>query len=462
MRIYSASAPVLDSAPNRHGTREKSGNPMKLLFGVMLAVCLSAFAEPPWGTFREVGDTDVDMGVPTEKIDSANPRDHLFNFSLRLQHLKRLKTATSENNLSADIFNEIQKAYNDVGRDRIESALPTSLFWVRARDRADFTQEPKFEQINPDESRGRPLVYVNGLGTSREQARAEASALASKLKRPVHLFFLPSTGPLLDYANGTLRRMKPFTTLHLDTAKKRHYGKRGSVHNNVLENKNIRAVAASYDKLTKQLATYFIRAKEPISIISHSTGSVLVRNSLLLSNYFHYQRHSLSWVTTGAPLLEEEIYPEPKQFRALMNKSDEIGQMTRDLGFDAKVLRSESALTAHDFIQSYLPQISASDIYANDYVVDKEAEYREDQFEGTWDINHVSWCAVTFRKDGRARIVNEAGRVTSGQLIFHAAGRVLVLNSNPGPGWNALGAVIDEGDLRWSNDTRWERTNQAR
>lgn len=394
-----------------------------------------------------------------EYQDSPDYRLRMWAVMRKLNDLVTLREAVATKTVQVEHIEEVRKLYFAQDLVRIQSALPMSILFARAKDRDNFWQETDDSiLINRKGYTGQPVVYVNGLGTTVAQAREEALTLSRHLERPVRLFYYPSQTPELDFAQATVDRLQPFQKLYEGRIVLRTYDekqKRPHV-NDLRQNDGIAPILRSYSKITAQLASYLIKqGKEPVSIVSHSTGAVLVRNALLVSNVFLYRRLNTSWVATGFPLKREEIYPEPFKFRIITEDDDDIAKQLSNMEFDSTTLGNKLARERHDFFFAYLPSITKDDILPADYKADFGLQYTEDCFEGP--AFYKGGIAAIEMTNSCVRVTNEEGMMTRGSIDFSDR----KIHVNPEGGWKRLSGLLDEG-LFWSNTARWLRVNQAR
>lgn len=425
-------------------------------FTGVFCLLVFAFSSPT------LADDVVSNGAYFDRPTVLDPNDshangRMFDASLRLNHFQRLKAALEKKELNSEIFAEIAKSFFSEKLGVWESALPMNLVWARANDRARFVEEGKTITVGESYS-GPPLVYVNGMSTDIFRAEVEAEDLAELYKRPVILFYHQGEDAEIDFAHFTLNRFKPFTTALAGYAEIDIPVGKNSLQARIVRNDHLVNVAQAYDSETKRLVKYLIDTKEPVSIISHSTGAAVVRNALLISNVFHYRRHRTSWVATGMPLKAEEIYPEPVLYHAITNEADKIARDLSDVVFNKQNLLLDETIKLHRLVR-YLPKLTQQHIFAADYNPNLTLEKLEDTFEGPADSPRQPWipaASIEFKGNGAVRVTGSEGHVTTGRLEAH------VLKVQKADGWPALEATGPNGMVRWNEGTFWGRTNQAR
>jgi hypothetical protein len=152
------------------------------------------------------------------------------------------------------------------------------------------------------------------------------------------------------------------------------------------------------NKTTRQLIHYLYHTSNKVSIVSHSQGCIIVRNALMTAHYFKPVRHNVAWVATGMPLKREEIYPEPIKFRRLSNPGDIFVAQLSALKLDPDMFSKVAPIKAHEFIDSYLRQISNDDLFIGNERPNVTKELTERTLEGVW-MSEAGLTSVTFRND---------------------------------------------------------------
>ncbi len=154
-----------------------------------------------------------------------------------------------------------------------------------------------------------PVVwYVNGLGTNKERAEHTAGLLAEHLGRPVRLIHNPTRGLGRDLAESAMDRSYPWLP--------------GRVRNALLSDttRTLNAVLRDHAEL---------HPGEPLSIVSHSQGCLMVRDALVFASE-HGRGGVLAdvrWVAMGVPMVEAELRPRPAQLRVLTNRGDLVSHL---------------------------------------------------------------------------------------------------------------------------------------
>jgi hypothetical protein len=185
---------------------------------------------------------------------------------------------------------------------------------------------------------GPVVFYVNGMNTPHEDAEEEARRLSQRLRRKVGLIYNPCCGLLRDAVWFAYDRAWPFLLHPL-------------------------ANLTQVNETTRKLTWLLYTRPGKISIVSHSLGVLNVRNALIAAGAFRGRslRDRLAWVATGVPLRDEEIFPRPARFTALVNADDVVAR------FVGCRLNPERFTwpnhESHDFLQGYLRQIDSRDVW---------------------------------------------------------------------------------------------------
>ena len=191
---------------------------------------------------------------------------------------------------------------------------------------------------DPGQFGGEPVYYVNGMDTPREKAEKEAIALATQISRPVRLIYNSTNGFAADLTEAAYDRSWPFLV-------------------------PVVGQLVQANDTTRQAAHLIYHSKIRVSIVSHSQGCLIIRNALMMANAYTggHAKNRVTWVATGLPLRDEEIYPKPDRFRTLANTDDTICQSI-GLQLNPEKFTSQNAGIAHDFIDAYVGQIRSEDL----------------------------------------------------------------------------------------------------
>jgi len=217
-----------------------------------------------------------------------------------------------------------------------------------------FMEEPK--ALKPAGSRyfGRPVYFINGIWTTEEKARETAKKLADQVERPVHLIYNPSSfnppdhrtgtpGIFDDIAEAACDRIWPLVTCTMQPAL---FGLLGVEH-------------VQANVTTRQVTHVLYHAEEPVSVVSHSQGCIIVRNAcfaLFLLRNGRKLPPDFAWVATGSPLNDREIWPKPCHYRPIRDPNDPVVKFLGLEGWsDADPLRIEFH---HNFVRYYLTEIT--------------------------------------------------------------------------------------------------------
>ena len=219
------------------------------------------------------------------------------------------------------------------------AARPILAVKVSPKDRDASMQPPQVTVVNPGAFKGDLVYFVNGIGVTKDAALAEATALANRVERPVGLIYNATNGIPADLTEAIYDRTWPLVV--------------------PLVGQLVQA-----NSTTRQVAHLIYHAKKRISIVSHSQGSIIVRNAVLMANTYTggKAKDRVTWVATALPLHDEEICPKPDRFRGLANADDTLCQF---VGLRLKPEKIDGdAIAAHDFANAYVNEIRPEDVRA--------------------------------------------------------------------------------------------------
>ncbi|MBX3417996.1 MAG: PDZ domain-containing protein [Pirellulaceae bacterium] len=201
---------------------------------------------------------------------------------------------------------------------------------------------------------GAPVYFVNGAGTTFENAKSEAIALMNRLQRPVYLIFnstaierfgsssnpnglAADVGVVVDFLAAT------FDKLYLPPI-------------------------PSPSKTTRQLAHLFVNSSEKISLVTHSQGCLIAQNAALIAAEFrrgNWMRENVRWVATGSPISNVTRRADAprlvQKFTDLLNPGDPIILVRGELPSSKEKLSSSQ----HDFESAYVPRVDNIDLWHN-------------------------------------------------------------------------------------------------
>jgi hypothetical protein len=117
---------------------------------------------------------------------------------------------------------------------------------------------------------------------------------------------------------------------------------------------------------TRQVTHLLYHSKEPISLVSHSQGCIIVRNAtftMRLLGKGDWVSDHLAWVAAGSPLgVSEmmEVSPEPAKFHSPSHPQDPVAQLPVIGGGGGNF--KELNVAKHDFMTIYVPDYIERDM----------------------------------------------------------------------------------------------------
>jgi hypothetical protein len=222
-----------------------------------------------------------------------------------------------------------------------------------------FMEEPSFIKVGMQHP-GTPVYYVNGMLTSRDSAQKGAEELAHHLRRPVFLIHNPTayfppfdtgTPEVEDFGECIYDRIWPFQVMSAFA----------SLTKSALLDRRPRLQENS---TTRQVTHLLYHADEPISIVSHSQGCMIIRNAcfaLFLLGKESWVQQKLAWIAAGTPLNGNEVWPCPKKYERLIDDNDFVAQVIGLSGLPRDNLLD--TLADHNFIESYVPRVNAENLW---------------------------------------------------------------------------------------------------
>lgn len=203
--------------------------------------------------------------------------------------------------------------------------------WVIAKTPDDYTEVGT-------ERGGGSLYYVNGINTKFEkedaddefQAMDEALKLSSHLERRVRILYNPTESAAGDLSEAGVDKLwyPP---------------------------------APQLNKTTKELAgiiLYHAERNEPISLVGHSQGSMIVNNALKTATFLgfsHYLNEKVKWIASGTPIRDDEFSRDGK-VTIVKNSRDPISLVgsAEDLGPTGFTAEDGINRREHSFYDSYI------------------------------------------------------------------------------------------------------------
>jgi len=194
-------------------------------------------------------------------------------------------------------------------------------------------EKPEITVTTPKHQTSSEMVlFINGMATTREEALAEASALAEHLGRPVGLLYNLHTTELSDAAQALRDRTDMIWTLF----------------------------APSGDRTVRQLIYFLVNAPGNISLVSHSQGSLIVNAALRQAIRRNPSVEArIRWVGLGSPFVQVEV-PYALNKKTFIHHSGD--PVTEALGGNALQDQSQHWKSGHAF-QTYLPQVELADLW---------------------------------------------------------------------------------------------------
>ncbi len=197
-------------------------------------------------------------------------------------------------------------------------------------------EPPNVEKINAGNYGGEIVYFVNGIRNSHSEARNAAKKLSNRLKRPVGLLYNPTHGAIADAAESLYDRawIRSHDYIQLNA-------------------------------VTRKATHLLYHSRGKISIVSHSQGTLIVRNALVAASSAIGDNgvdRRTAWVATGAPLTDGEIVTKPGKLRVIANTNDAVAQGLglRTLNTEADYERNASG---HNFVTAYLNSVRLSDLW---------------------------------------------------------------------------------------------------
>jgi hypothetical protein len=199
-----------------------------------------------------------------------------------------------------------------------------------------YMDDPAIEIINPDAAPGDPVYYVNGMFTPHDNAVASARLLSTKLKRSIGLLYNETHGDT-DIAEACYDR----TWLNLNA-------------------ENLVPVP-QLNSSARRLTALIYHTSKPISVITHSQGCLIMRNSIITAQAFREGvAEDVAWVAAGMPLRPEEVDPKPGKFTPLVDPRDTIAT---SVGLNVSAAFFQQALSYHDMNTIYIPMVSIGQLW---------------------------------------------------------------------------------------------------
>jgi hypothetical protein len=227
--------------------------------------------------------------------------------------------------------------------------------WMVARVAELFMDRPDIIDLESHRP-GPPVYYVNGMLTSREYAKEEGTALASRLDRRVKLIHNRS---MVDGWTGTWTIGDDPSEAVYDRTWLYTLGQGLTLVDFVPPANVSSGVPFTQLNTTTRGVTHLLyHASEPISIVSHSQGCIQVKNAVVTAGLFRGARwtnQKLAWVASGLPISDVEIWPWPRKFKGLVNPGDFVAQW---IGLQGGPGIFECFKNPHhNFMTEYLPKI---------------------------------------------------------------------------------------------------------
>ena len=258
----------------------------------------------------------------------------------------------------------------------ITGKLQSFILW-------QFLEEPHLVDFSPSHPPAlwlsdHPVYYVNGILNTLSDAKESAQDLADALKRPVKLIYNPSfinTDPSSSsigverFSTGTPGVGNDLGECIYDRTWPAIVASFGGMFlpdtiGSLFEKPSADSVRLQKNPTTRQVAHLLYYADEPISLVSHSQGCMIVRNACLSLELLGSQdkvRNNLAWLACGSPLGESEVFPKPRTYRAVVHGNDIVGKLVAFKGGeDGKLF----PVTDHGF-KNYHNEIRASDLFAS-------------------------------------------------------------------------------------------------
>jgi hypothetical protein len=270
-----------------------------------------------------------------------------------------------------------------------------------------------------------PIYYVNGILTDLSKAFSEANVLSCQTSRPVGLIYNRShaEGPIIvpghtgtpqaidDLNEAIYDRLWPYTLgSGADLGEAADIA--STINSLLSEVLKIPVTGTSkgvpftqLNPTTRQVTHLVYHATQPLTLVSHSQGNLIVRNAILTAGFLGREEwlrrdENMTWVGTGVPLTDHEFWPiAPDDLRT--HDNDCVASI---VGMRGNVDPGCSTVS-HDFIQGeYVYEITAEGtVLAAD--------------PGGGNLTLLATTCV----DGRS----DSGRCPSDQPSFQAIGQAL-------------------------------------
>jgi hypothetical protein len=210
------------------------------------------------------------------------------------------------------------------------------------------------------------VYFVNGVAKTLEKAREQATELSKKIDAPVGLIYNPSiltgdTGTPDSILYTVQKMVEMFVPISPYIAKVL-VDFEESFYDRAWPGLFPHGCKTQFNPTAKQITGLLYNkaeetASQPITIVSHSQGNLIVRNGILGAMHLGKQAwisQNLTWIIAAPPLNAAEIAPAVhKQSLTLLHPEDCIALIK-----DGTIHRTcDPSFEKHDFIETYLPML---------------------------------------------------------------------------------------------------------
>ncbi len=305
---------------------------------------------------KHVSVENISKGVQNTKDywESSETGKTLHEFGTRasMENIRKGRTSTFEYMESTQAGKTVKGLVAELKKTGVYKQLQNSLL-------STVIAEPKNLELIEESKiyldRGaHPVYYINGVMTDRRYAYLEAEFLARMIERPVYLLHNPSACGDSGFIGGA-SCVGDWGESFLDKS---------------WPLKITAAMPVQHNNTTKQLAYILYYQPSPITIISHSQGTIITRNALMtvaLLGKERKMRKGVAWTATGMPMQNSEVWPMPDDFLLHVNPNDPIAAVVGLRG-GGHTMESLIALgVTHNPMCNYFPKIYNYNADPSDY-----------------------------------------------------------------------------------------------
>ncbi len=297
----------------------------------------------------------IGKGASVENIESSEIARELNSVG---------KGASVENLQHSQFAKMLHTVGKPFSAENLRNELSNGIGYIITRALYAVMEKPNIITVGSGMS-GAPVYYVNGMFTSENTARFEAQELSDKLQRPVRLVLnksivdgvYPGSPQTDDFSEAVYDREWPLTLGSAPIIP----NPVDLIYAPIAAVNSVRVPFTQLNLTTRWLTHILYHENGPITIVSHSQGCIITRNAIFTTYLLgkrEKMKDSISWVATGNPLNDNEIFVQPVQYCTANHEDDFVANF---IGFReddwSKLNKKGFAASAHEPTDNYIPFI---------------------------------------------------------------------------------------------------------